>query len=192
MGSSPNLRLFHIWRIHTGIISFNLEFLEGDIYFRNIISCWCYHHRYLGKVLCSCTSHISLHGIGIQHSWILIRTVSWTSWENLFLFSVTTPWTAAHQAPLPSTISWCLFKFMSTELVVVLNHLILCHPLIFLPSIFPSIRIIFNELAFRIRWPKYRSFNFSTSPSNEYSRLTSFRIDWFDLLAGIYPIYTVH
>ena len=75
-----------------------------------------------------------------------------------------------------------LLKFMSIESVILSNHLILCCPLLFLPSIFPSIRVFSNELALRIRWPKYWSFSFSISLSNEYSGLTSFRIDWFDLL----------
>ena len=90
------------------------------------------------------------------------------------------PWAAAHQAPLPFTISKSLLSFMSIELVMPSNHLILCHPLLLLPSIFPSIRVFSNESVLRIRWPKYWSF--SISPSNEYSRLISFRIDWFDLL----------
>ena len=75
-----------------------------------------------------------------------------------------------------------LLKVMSTECVMLCNHIILCHPLLLLPSIFPSIRVFFNESALRIRWPKHRSFNFSISPSSEYSGLISFRIDWFDLL----------
>ena len=82
-----------------------------------------------------------------------------------------------------STISQSLLKFMSTVLVMLSNHLILCHSLFLLRSIFPSIRIFSNELALRIRWPKYCSFSFSISPSNEYSRLISFKIDWFDFLA---------
>ena len=92
-----------------------------------------------------------------------------------------TPWTAAHQAPLSFSISQSLLKFMSVELVMLSNHLILCWPLLLLPSIFPSIRVFSNESALHIRWPKY--WNFSSSPSDEYSGLISFRIDWFDLLA---------
>ena len=90
-----------------------------------------------------------------------------------------TPWTAARQASLSSTISWSFLRFMS----VLSSHLILCHPLLLLPSIFPSIRVFSNELTFCIRWPKYWSFSFSISLSNEYSGLISFRIEWFDLLA---------
>ena len=93
-----------------------------------------------------------------------------------------TPWTGLHQATLSFTISQSLLRFMSTELVMSLNHLILCHPLLLLTSIFPSIRVFPNESAFCIRWPKY--WHFSISPSNEYSGLISFRIDIdrFDLL----------
>ena len=93
-----------------------------------------------------------------------------------------TPWTTAHQASLFFTISQSLFKLMSVESVMPSNHLILCHPLL-LPSTFPSIRVFSSELALCIKWPKYWSFSFSISPSNEYSRWVSFRIGWFDLLA---------
>ena len=92
-----------------------------------------------------------------------------------------TQWTAARQASLSFTISLSLLKFMSTETVMPSNHLILCHPLLLLPSIIPSIRVFANESALHIRWPKYWSFSFSISPSNEYAGLISFRIDWFDL-----------
>ena len=94
-----------------------------------------------------------------------------------------TPWTAAHQASLSFTIFWSLLKLMTIELVLPSNHLILCCPLFFLPSIFPSIRGSSNESTLHIRWPKYWSFNFSISPSSNYSGLFTFRIDWFDLLA---------
>ena len=94
-----------------------------------------------------------------------------------------TPWTAAHQASLSFTISQSLLQLMSIESVITFNHLILCHPLFLLPSIFPSIRVFSSELALYISWPKYWSFSFSISPSNEESGLISFRIDWFDLLA---------
>ena len=93
-----------------------------------------------------------------------------------------TPWTAAHQASLSITISWNLLKLMSIESVMPSSHLILCHPLLLLPSIFPSIRVFSTESVLHIRWPKYWNFNFSISPSNEYSGLISFRMDWFDLL----------
>ena len=94
-----------------------------------------------------------------------------------------TPWTAAHQVSLSITNSRSLFKLMSIELVMPSSNLILFYPLLLLPSIFPSIRVFSNESVLHIRWPKYWSFNFSISPSNEYSGLIPFRIDWFDLLA---------
>ena len=105
---------------------------------------------------------------------VIVQSIS-----HIQLFA--TPWTAAHQASLSSTIFWSLPKFMSVELLMLSNHPVLCHPLLLLPSIFPSIRVFSNELALRIRWPKYWSF--SISPSNEYSGLISFRINWFALLA---------
>ena len=93
-----------------------------------------------------------------------------------------TPWTAACQASLSITNSQSLLKLMSVMSVMPSNHLILCHPLLLLPSIFPSIRIFSNEPALRIRWPKNWSFSFSISPSNEHSGLISLRMDWLDLL----------
>ena len=94
-----------------------------------------------------------------------------------------TPWTAACQASLSVTNSWSLLKLMSIKLVMPSNHLILCCPLLLPPSVFPSIRIFSNESVLHIRWPKYWSFSFSISPSNEYSGLISLRMDWLDLLA---------
>ena len=94
-----------------------------------------------------------------------------------------TPQTAACQASLSITNSQSLLKLMSTESVMSSNHFIFCCPLLLLPSIFPSIRVFSNESACHIRWPKYWSFSFSISPSNEYSGLISFRMDWLDLLA---------
>ena len=94
-----------------------------------------------------------------------------------------TPWTALRQASLSITNSWSLLKLMSMESVMPSNHLILCQPLLLLPSIFPSIRVFSNESGLHMRWPKYWNFSFSISPSNEYSELISFRIGWFDLLA---------
>ena len=94
-----------------------------------------------------------------------------------------TPWTIACQASLSFTISWNLLKCMSIQSVMPSNHLILCHPTLLLPSICSSIRVFFNELTLHVSWPKYWSFSFSISPTNEYSGLISFRIDWFDLLA---------
>ena len=103
-----------------------------------------------------------------------------------------TPWTAACQASLSITISWSLLKLMSIESVMPSNHLVLCHPLLLLPSIFPRIRFFSDESALCIRWPKYWSY--SISPSNEYSGLISFRIDGFDLFAvqGILKSFLQH
>ena len=100
---------------------------------------------------------------------------------HVHLFAI--PWTAAHQASLSITNTWSLLKLMSIELVMSSNHLILCHPLLLLPSIFPSIRVFSNESALCIKCPKYWSFSFSIRPSNKYLGLISFRMDWLDLLA---------
>ena len=108
-----------------------------------------------------------------------ISSVQLLSCVRLFV----TPWTAARQASLSITSSQSFLKLMLIQSVMPSNHLILCHPLLLLPSICPSIRVFSNESVLRIRWPKYWSFSFSTSPSNEYSGLISSRIDWFDLLA---------
>ena len=103
------------------------------------------------------------------------------SLSHVWLF--VTPWTAACQASLSITNSWSLLKLTSIESVMPSNHLILCCPLLLLPLVFPSIRVFSNKSVLHIRWPKYWSFSFSISPSNEYSGLISFRMDWFDLLA---------
>ena len=110
---------------------------------------------------------------------LIIQSVQLLSRVQLFA----TPWTAAHQTSLSITNSQSLLKLMSIELVMPSNHLILCCPLLLLPLIFPSIEVFPNESVFCIRWPKYWSFSFSISPSSEHSGWTSFRIDWFDLLA---------
>ena len=93
-----------------------------------------------------------------------------------------TPWTAASQVSLSIINSWSLLKLRSIDLVMPSKYLILCHPILLLSSIFPSMRVFSNESVFCMRWPKYCSFSFSISPSNEYSGLIFFRIDWFDLL----------
>ena len=94
-----------------------------------------------------------------------------------------TPWTAAHQVSLSITTSRSLLRLMPIESVMPSSHLILCRPLLFLPSNFPNIRVFSNESVLRIRWPKYWSFSFSITPSNEYSEMISFWMDWLDLLA---------
>ena len=129
------------------------------------------YFRELCSMLCG-----SLDG---REVWGRITSVQSLSCVRLFV----TPWTATHQASLSFTTSQSLLKLMSIELVMPSNHLILCRPLLFLPSIFPSIRVFSNESVLCIRWPKYWSFSFSISPFNEYSGLISFRMDWLDLLA---------
>jgi len=111
---------------------------------------------------------------------VIIQFSSVQSLSGVRLF--VTPWTAAHQASLSITNSQSLLKLMSIESVMPSSHLILCHPLLLPPSIFPSIRVFSNESVLCIRWPKYWSFSFSISPSNEYSGLISFRMDWLDIL----------
>ena len=111
----------------------------------------------------------------------MVQFSSVQSLSRVQLFA--TPWTAAGQASLSITTSWSLLKLMSIESVMPSNYLILCHPLLLPPSIFPSIRVFSNESVLHIRWPKYWSFSFSISPSNEYSGLISFRMDWLDLVA---------
>ena len=125
-----------------------------------------------GKVGSSQTSHVSRkrYGLGSAHSLSRVRLLA-------------IPRTATRQASLFITNYWSLLKLMSIESVMPSNHLILCRPLLLLPSIFPSIRVFSNESVLPIRWPKYWSFSFSPSSSNEYPGLISFRIDLFDLLA---------
>ena len=108
-----------------------------------------------------------------------VNSVQLLSHVQLFV----TSWTTAHEASLCITNSWSLLTLMSIELVMPSNHLILCHPLFFPTSIFPSIRFFSNESVIPIRWPKYWSFNFTIYPSNEYSGMISFRMDWLDLFA---------
>ena len=116
---------------------------------------------------------ITQQGFVPLHSFSSVQSLSHV---RLFV----TPWTAARQASLSTTNSQSLLKLMSIESVMPSKHLILCRPLLLLPSILPSIRVFSNESVLHIRWPKYRSFSFNISPSNEHSRLISFRMDWLD------------
>ena len=118
----------------------------------------------------------NMSSIKMMHQFSSVQLLS-----HAWLFA--TPCTIVCEASLSITKSQSLLKLMSIESVMPSNHLILCHPLLLPPSIFPSIRVLSNESVLRIRWPKYWSFSFSISPSNEYSGLISFRIDWLDLLA---------
>ena len=132
------------------------------------------HFQKVLNVLCPDPSEKSPY-MAVQFS-----SVQLLSCVRLFV----TPWTAAHQASMSITNSWSLLNLMSIESVMPSNHLILCRPLLLSPSIFPSIRVFSNESVLSIKWPKDWSFSFSISPSNEYSGLISFRMDWLDLLAG--------
>ena len=116
-----------------------------------------------------------------QKSLFVTQFSSVQSLSHVWLFAI--PWTAAHQASLSITNSRNPPKPISMESVMPSNHVIICHPLLLLPSIFPSIRVFSNESGLRIRWPKYWSFSFSISPSNEYSGLISSRMEWLDLPA---------
>ena len=152
------------------------DFLSQNILYSSLYPCleWLSNLQTLHISLSESISYLS------SKSFLSPFVVVWSlSHVRLFV----TPWIAAHQASLPFTISQSLLKLMSIASVMSSNHLILHHPLLFLPSIFPSIRVFSNELALHIRWPKYWSFSFSISLSNEYSGLISFRIDWVDLLA---------
>ena len=121
----------------------------------------------------------NLMQLDLSVSLFSICSVQFRPYSHVGLFAM--PSTAACQASLSIINSKSLLKLMSIELVMPLNHLIICHPLLLLPSIFPSIRVFSNKSVLRIRWPKYWSFSFSISPSNEYSGLISVSIDWFDL-----------
>ena len=130
----------------------------------------------------------------VGHNWAELNwtELNWTEVIKMYAVVVqllscvwlfVTPWTVVRQAPLSSTLSHSLLKFMSVMSVMLSKQLTLCHPLLLLPSVFPSIRVFSNESALHIRWPKHWSFSFNISPSSEYSGLIYFRTDWFDLLA---------
>ena len=123
-------------------------------------------------------------------TWFSVQFSSVQSFSLVWLFA--TPWTTACQSSLSITNSRSLLKLMSIESLIPSNHLILCHPLLFLPSIFRSIRVFSNESVLGIKWPKYWSFSFSISPSNEYSGLISFRMEWLDLLAVQGTLKSLH
>ena len=132
------------------------------------------------KFLWSLPRFFQTFSVSARHHLVLLMTTTYLdfvvvqSLSRVQLF--VNWWTAAHQASLTLTMSWSLPKFMSTESLILSKHLILCHPLLLLPSTFAGIRVFFNESVLRIRWPKYWSFGFSINPSNEYSGLISFRI----------------
>ena len=135
---------------------------------------------WFSKFSSTTSSHLIVSGKNVIYlPWYIVSSVQLFS--HVWLFA--TPWTAAHQASLSITNSQSPPKPMSIESVMPSHHLILCRPLLPLPSIFPSIRVFSNESAFHIRWPKYWSFSFNISPSNEHPRLISFKMDWLDRLA---------
>ena len=134
------------------------------------------HPEFISLHYCFVCLHSIHHSLTMYHQFSSVQSLS-----RVQLFA--NPQAAARQASLSITNSQSLFKLMSIESVMPSNHLILCHPLILLPSIFPSIRLFSNESVLCIRWPKYWSFSFNISPSKEYSGLISFRIDCLDLLA---------
>ena len=156
------------------------------------MKCSCWSMTLIYSISWFCTVLLSISALQVEFFLVIWPLISLrlpglprNSISTLLLFShsfmsdYATPWTEAHQTALPFTISQSLFKFMSIESMMPSNHLILCCPLLLLPSIFPNIRVFSNELLVCVRWPKY--WNFRVSPSNEYSGLISFRIDWFDL-----------
>ena len=132
--------------------------------------------QFLGRLIKSLGSQRRRKGSGALKE---VSSVQWLSCVRFFV----NPWTAACQASPSITNSWSLLKFIPIESVMPSNHLILCHPLFLLPSIFSSIRVFSDESLLHIRWPKYWSFSFNISPSNEHSGVMSFRIDWLELLA---------
>ena len=138
------------------------------------MSCWVTH---IGKLTCN----RSLENLVPGWATTCLTSVQFTSFSCVRLFA--TPWTTAHQASLSITNFRSLLKLMSIESVMPSNHLILCHPLLLLQSVFPSIRVLSNESVLPTRWPEYWSFSFNISPSNKHSGLISFRMDWLDLLA---------
>ena len=158
---------------NSGLISFRFDcfdFLEVQGILKSLLQ----HHSSKASVLW----HSAFFMVQISHSYISsVQSVS-----HVWLF--VTLWTEAHQTSLPITNSWSLPKLMCIESVMPSNHLILCCPPLLPPSVFPRIRVFSNESVLHIRWAKYWSFSFSISPSDKYSGLISFRIDWLDLLAG--------
>ena len=152
-----------------------------DIIHSKLLSSHIMNPQQISSVICLCLKTDGFH-IWLVLNYDEIQFSSVQSFSHVQLFA--TPWTAACHISLSITNSWSPPKPMSIELVMPSNHLILCRPLLLLPSIFPSIRVFSNESALHIRWPKYWSFSFSISPSSEHPGLISFRMDWLDLLAA--------
>ena len=162
--------LFEVYFVH-GVRKFSsfIFMVEGTFPVSSIVAVTNIHSKHPWRM-------VPLSAHPLQH--LLFVVVESLSHVRLFV----TPWTAGSQASLSISNSWSLFKLMSIESVMPSNHLILCRPLFLLPSIFPRIKVFFNESHPRIRWAKYWSFSYSISPSNVYSGLISFRMNWLDLL----------
>ena len=160
----------------SSLIYSSLIFSYLFFFFYKLSSCFCpLFYWMLDLFPLDCKQLFTYNG----NSHFSVQFIQSLSCVQLFV----TPWTAACQASLSITNSQSLLKLMSFESVMPSNHLILCHPLLLLPSVFPRIRVFSNESALHIRWPKYWSFSFNISLSNEHSGLISFRMDWLDLLA---------
>ena len=153
---------------------------KGDMLYRVFFEVNCYVLNSLSFSL----EENPFHGARVRNGWFIKHFVGEREFQSVQLLSLVrlfvAPWTATRQASLSVTNPWNLLKLISIELVMPSNHLILCHPLLILPSIFPSIRVFSSESALRITWPKYCSF--SISPSRGYSGLLSLRTDWFDII----------
>ena len=164
---------------YSGLISFRIDWFDLHTVLGTLKSLL-QHHSSKASILW----HSGFFMVQLSHPYMTTgKTInSVQSLSRIQLFA--TPWTAACQVSLSFAIFWNLLKFKPIESMMPSNHLILCCPLL-LPSIFPSIRVFSNESGLRIRWPKYWSFSFSISPSNVYSELISFRMDWFDLLEAL-------
>ena len=160
---------FYKYKVYEALLFFPFNVSSNELFWYQYQDTWA--HNRVGHDLVMMDQKQPKH--------LFICSVQSLNCVQLFV----TPWTAAHQASLSITNSRSLLKLMPIESVMPSNHLILCCPLLFLPSVLPSIRVFSNESALCIRWPKYWSFSFSIGPSNEYSGLTSFRMDWLDLLA---------
>ena len=175
------LRVFEYLKHKISHLGAPATLLRGSICLPEPLSGWvesdCFYPWGIKKRVCV---YISANQYtALRECWFQIMTSTLLqSLNRIWCFVI--PWTAARQASSSCTMSLSLRKVMSIEFVMLSNHLILCH-LLLLPSIFPSIRVFSNESALSVRWPKYWSFSYSISPSNEYSGLISFRIDWFDL-----------
>ena len=169
-------------------------YLKRPVFLKHRVSHLVFHSEFLSGCMVS-QQLWQLMTLSLWN-WTVSSMLCFTSFTSVQLLSHVQlsmiPWTTAHQASLSTTNSQSLLKLMSTESVMPSNHVILCHPLFLSPSIFPSIRVFSSESVLQIRWPKYWSFSFSISSSNEYSGFIFFRIDWSDLLQSKGPLSLQH